>query len=136
MTVDSNNPALVTEIPLKIKIRGGRKIMLTPDGDRAVTQPAARIDNTMIKLIARGYRWHRLLSSGAYTSIDELGVAEKIDGSYVSRVLRLAYLSPTIVEAILAGRHPPQLTAKDLLKPFPMDWKEQENNLLATQTLL
>ena len=136
MTIDSNKPALVTEIPLKIRIRGGRKIMLTPDGARAVTQPAARIDNTMIKLIARGYRWHRLLSSGAYTSIDELGAAEKIDGSYVSRVPRLAYLSPTIVEAILAGRHPPQLTAKDLLKPFPMDWREQENNLLATQKLL
>jgi hypothetical protein len=77
-----------------------------------------------------------LLSSGAYTSIYELATAGKIDESYLSRVLRLAYLSPTIVEAILAGRHPPQLTAKDLLKPFPMDWREQENNLLATQKLL
>ena len=56
MTVDSNNPALVTEIPLKIKMRGGRKIMLTPDGARAVTQPAVRIDNTMIKLITGGRR--------------------------------------------------------------------------------
>ncbi len=134
MTIDSNKPALVTDIPLKIKIRGGRKIMLTPDGTRAVTQPAARIDNTMIKLIARGYRWHRLLSSGAYTSIDELAAAEKIDGSYVSRVLRLAYLSPTIVESILAGRHPPQLTAKDLLKPFPMDWRGQRAVFVLSDT--
>ena len=136
MTVDSNNPALVTEIPLKIKMRGGRKIMLTPDGARAVTQPAARIDNTMIKLIARGYRWHRLLSSGAYTSIDELAAAEKIKGSHVCRILRPAHLAPSIVEAILEGRHAPHLTIKDLMKPFPMDWREQENNLLATQKLL
>jgi hypothetical protein len=108
---------------------GERKIVAIPDGARAVAQRARRIDNTMIKLIARGYRWHRLLSSGAYTSIDELAAAEKIDGSYVSQVLRLAYLSPTIVEAILAVRYPPQLTAKDLLKPIPMDWREQESHL-------
>ena len=135
MTIDSKKNRLGNRDTAEDQNSGRSKIMLTPDGARAVTQPAARIDNTMIKLIARGYRWHRLLSSGAYTSIDELAAAEKIDGSYVSRVLRLAYLSPTIVEAILAGRHPPHLTMKDLMKPFPMDWREQETNLLAEQKL-
>ncbi len=42
------------------------------------------------------------------------------------RILRLAHLAPTIVEAILEGRHPPLLTMKDLMKPFPLDWREQE----------
>ena len=68
--------------------------------------------------------------------IGAFAATEAIDGSYVNRILQLVYLSPSIIEAILAGRHPPQLTAKDLLKPFPMDWREQENNLLATQKLL
>jgi hypothetical protein len=129
-------PHAVTEIAMNFRVRGGRKVMILPDGTRAVMRREATIDNTMVKVLARGFRWRRLLESGEYTSIDELAAAEKIDGSYVSRVLRLAYLSPTIVEAILAGSHPPELTAKDLLKPFPMDWREQENNLLATQKLL
>ncbi len=129
-------PHAVTEIAMNFRVRGGRKVMILPDGTRAVMRREATIDNTMVKVLARGFRWRRLLESGAYTSIDELAAAEKIDGSYVSRALRLAYLSPTIVEAILAGRHPPHLTMKDLMKPFPMDWKEQENNLLATQKLL
>jgi hypothetical protein len=68
--------------------------------------------------------------------IGAFAATETIDGSYVNRIVQLAYLSPTIVEAILAGRHPPHLTMKDLMKPFPMDWREQENNLLATQKLL
>ncbi len=103
--------------------------MLLPDGTRAVMRREATIDNTMVKALARGFRWRRLIESGAYTSIDELAAVERIDGSYVSRALRLAYLSPTIVEAILARRHPPQLAAKDLLKPFPLDWREQEQSL-------
>lgn len=55
-----------------------------------------------------------------------LAAPEAIEGSYVCRILRLAHLAPSIVEAILEGRHPPQLTMKDLMKPFPLDWKEQE----------
>ena len=125
-----------THIPMTFRPRGGKTVIVLPDGSRGLVRREATIDNTMIKLIARGYRWHRLLSSGAYTSIDELAAAEKIKGSHVCRILRPAHLAPSIVEAILEGRHAPHLTIKDLMKPFPMDWREQENNLLATQKLL
>lgn len=67
-----------------------------------------------------------LLESGEYSSIDALAAAEKIEGSYVCRILRLAHLAPSIVEAILESQHPPQLTMKGLMKPFPLDWREQE----------
>ncbi len=62
---------------------------------------------------------------GAHASIDDLPRAEKITASYVSRVLRLAYLSPTIVEAILDGKYPAHLTIKDLTGPFPLEWDRQ-----------
>ena len=45
--------------------------------------------------------------------------------------MRLAYLSPTIVESILDGRHPAHLTMKDLMEPFPLDWAAQERHFLA-----
>ena len=90
----------------------------------------ATTDNTMIKVIARGFRWQRLLYDGTYATIEDLAAAEKINPSYVSRILRLAYLSPTVVQAILEGSHPAWLTMKDLLRPLPSDWAEQERLLL------
>ena len=91
----------------------------------------ATIDNTMIKVIARGFRWQRLLYAGTYATIEDLAAAEKINPSYVSRILRLAYLSPKVVQAILDGSHPAWLTMRDLLEPFPMDWQLQEKKFLA-----
>jgi putative transposase len=66
-----------------------------------------------------------MLLDGTHSSIDDLSRAEKITTSYVSRVLRLAYLSPTIVEAILDGKYPAHLTLKDLMRPFPLEWDRQ-----------
>jgi len=57
--------------------------------------------------------------------------SENISPSFVSPILRLAYLSPTIVEATRVGKYPAQLTMKDLMELFPMDWDRQaEHSLL------
>ena len=121
-------PIPTTEIPMSFRIRGGKTVMVLPDGSRAVARREAIVDNTMVKVLARGFRWQRLLYDGTYATIEDMAVAEKINPSYISRLMRLAYLSPTIVEAILDGRHPAHLTMKDLMEPFPLDWKEQERH--------
>jgi hypothetical protein len=79
----------------------------------------------MVKAVARGFRWRKLLETGAYWSIGELAAAEKINPSYVSRILRLTLLAPDIIEAILDGRHPPVLTLANTMKYFPVLWNEQ-----------
>lgn len=79
----------------------------------------------MVKAIARGFRWRSLMDTGKFTTIDDLASAEKISASYMSRVTRLSLLAPSIVDAILDGRHPPFLQLRTLLKPFPLDWSEQ-----------
>ena len=84
----------------------------------------------MVKVIVRGFRWQRLLCNGTCSTIEDLAAAEKINRSYVSRVLRQAYLSPKIVQAILDGKQPAWLTMKELLKPFPSEWHLQEANYL------
>ncbi len=119
---------LRTDIPMTFRLRGGKTAMVLPDGTRAVQQREATIDNTMVKAIARGFRWHKMLYEGAYATIEDLSAAEKINPSYVSRVMRLAFLSPAIVEAILEGKQPAHLTMKDLLRPFPVDWAKQEHH--------
>ena len=122
--------AEITDIPMSFRPRGGRTVIVLPNGSRGVVRREATIDNTMIKVIARGFRWHRLLYDGTYATIEDLAAAEKINPSYVSRILRLAYLSPVVVQAILDGKHPAWLTMKDLLRPLPSDWAEQERLFL------
>ncbi len=115
----------MTHIPMTFRARAGKTVIVLPDGSRGVVRRGATIDNSMVKLLVRGFRWQRMLYEGKFTSIEDLSAAEKINPSYVSRVLRLSYLSPKIVEAILDGKGPARLTMKDLMEPFPIDWQKQ-----------
>lgn len=84
----------------------------------------------MVKAIARAFRWQAMLENGTYWCLDEIGQAEKIARSFVSRVIRLALLAPDIVEAILAGKQPAHLTLRDLMGPFPVEWAGQREALI------
>ena len=108
-------------IPLSVKLRGGRKAMVTP----GVLALERRQDITLMKAVAQALRWRRMLEAGQFATIKDLAAAEKINSSYVSRVLRLTLLAPGIVEAILDGRQPEGMTLPALMKPFPVKWPEQ-----------
>ena len=123
-TMSKDRCTVTVRVPLAIKKRGGRKLVVAPDG-APWSAARARIDNTMVKAIARAHRWKALLESGQYASVADLAAAERINGSYVCRVLRLTMLAPNIVEAIMDGRQPPALQMEVLLKPFPVEWGEQ-----------
>jgi hypothetical protein len=126
----TNADIISIEIPMAFKKRGGRKVIVLPDGSHGHPVPAATIDNTMIKAIARAFRWQKLLENGTYTCLDDIARSEKIGASFVSRYYRLVLLAPDIVEAILDGRQPAHLTLKDLLVSFPVEWKGQREMLL------
>ena len=121
-----------TEIPMTFRRRGGKAVIVLPNGDRAIERREALIDNAMVKLLARGHRWHRKLFDGTHASIEDMAKSETISPSFASRILRLAYLSPMIVEAILDGKYPAHLTMKDLMEPFPVDWSMQEKIFLSS----
>jgi hypothetical protein len=82
----------------------------------------------MFKALARGFRWRKLLETGAYGTIEEIAAAEKINSSYVGRLLRMTLLAPDIVEAILDGRQPAEMTLAGLMEPFPVEWSEQKDS--------
>ena len=114
-------------MPFSVRKRGGRKLVLAPDG--APMPPAAPyIEGTLVKAIARAFRWQKMLESGRYATIKEIAVAEKINSSYVSRVLRLTLLAPATVEAILDGRANAAPTLAEAMKVFPVKWSEQAGN--------
>jgi hypothetical protein len=108
-----------------IRKRGGRKLILTPDGSVAPSAARARPDSALLKALARGFRWRKLLETGDYATMEEIADAENINPSYVSRVLRMTLLAPEIVEAILTGRQPPALTMARAMQPFPREWTNQ-----------
>jgi hypothetical protein len=91
----------MASIPTMSTKRGGRKLMVTPDGAKWAPRP--RVDNAMVKASARAFRWRKLLDTGVHASLENLARAKGVTPSYVSRVVRLTLLAPEIVEAILVG---------------------------------
>lgn len=116
-------------VPMTFQRRGGRKLIIAPDGTDDWAQPQPKQDDTLIKAIARARRWRMKLESGKIPSIRQLAEMEKISSSYLARILRLSLLAPDIVESILDGRQPKGLTLADFMEPFPAEWEEQRRRL-------
>jgi hypothetical protein len=116
---------LTVQVPFRVRARGGRVKIVAPDGQIDRLPAPQRADQAMVKAVARGFRWRKLIETGACASVADIARAEKISDSYVSRHLRLTLLSPAIVEAILDGRQPATVTLPRLLSPFPIEWSEQ-----------
>jgi hypothetical protein len=109
-------------VPLAFSKRGGRKVVITPHGSSAWAPRQTRVDNSLVKAIARAHRWKQMMESGTYASVTDLAAAEQINQSYLCRVLRLTLLAPDIVEAVLDGRQGSAPQLHELMKPFPLDW--------------
>jgi hypothetical protein len=123
MTRATPIPDTVTvHVPFRIIKRGGRKLIITPEG---ATAQRRQIDNTIIKALARAFRWTRMLENGAFTTVGDLAAHEAIAPSYMTRVMRLTLLAPEIVSAIVEGRQGPEMTLVRLLEPFPTEWAGQ-----------
>ena len=129
--------SVTVTVPLTIRRRGGRKQIIGPDG--AVARPGdngagvvpVHGDPALIKALARGFRWRRMLEDGRYASISEMAKAEGVECGYVGSLLRLTLLAPEMVEAILDGRRPDDVSLLRLLQPLPQNWSEQRNALTA-----
>jgi hypothetical protein len=109
---------------MRFQRRGVRKRTIVPS-----SKP--RPDGALVKAPAPAWRWQRMLDDGVYASVSEIGDAENISKSYVSRILRLALLAPDIIEAILAGRTDQALVLEKLERPLPASWEEQRRRLIA-----
>ena len=125
---------LVIRIPMQFQRRGGRKRIVALDGSAIVPVLKPQPDSTIVKALARAWRWQRQLDEGACSCVSDIGEAEGISKSYVSRILRLALLAPDIIETILAGGADYALTLETLERPLPASWDEQRAALHAGGT--
>ncbi len=114
---------ITVSTPARLK-RMGQETKLViegPGGPPAIPNP------TLVKLIAKGQRYRDLLMQGDAGSIQELADGEGVSRPYFSSVVRLGFLAPDIIKAILRGEQPATLSAKWLLKntALPLDWSDQ-----------
>jgi hypothetical protein len=118
---------VTVRVPLAIRKRGGRKVVVSPEGSVLTTAPrqfATNADPSLLKALGRAFRWKRLLDDGTYASVSDIARAEKLDRTYVGDVLRLTLLAPAIVEAILEGRQEEGVTLPALMKGVGVQWSK------------
>ena len=118
--LDTTDQTTVTvHVPMTFTVRGGRKTILS---DAVPAPPQPRIDNALLKALARAHRWRRMIESDEYGSITDLARAEGVNQSYACRILRLSLLAPSIVTTILNGRLDSDVMLKQLMAHQEIEW--------------
>jgi hypothetical protein len=122
-----SNETLRVVIPLTIRRRNGRPKILPPaEVDRV--QPAAQ-DPHVLRAVGRAWSWRRQLESGAATTMQDIATTAKVSDRFVSRMIRLAYLSPDVLEQLVIHRRPPALSLIDLCAVAELPWIEQRERV-------
>ncbi|WP_363351849.1 hypothetical protein [Methylocystis echinoides] len=109
-------------IPLTFRRRNGRPKILPPEREPGFQ---ARLqDPHILRALGRAWAWRRL-ENGEAATIQDIALAERVTDRYVSRIMRLAYLSPDVLERLLLWRVPPAVSINDLMKASYLPWVEQ-----------
>ncbi len=124
--MDGGAVKLSTFIPLQIRKRGVRKVVIRPDGESASPTSRAQFDSPMLVALARAFYWQQLLDDGVVASGTDIAQREGLHHSTVNELLRLTLLGPAIIQAILAGTQPRCMSLIWFQRnPLPPDWFEQ-----------
>lgn len=124
--MDGGAMKLSTFIPLKIKKRGVRKVVIRPDGESSRHASRSQHDNPLLVALARAFYWQQLLDEGVAASGADIAQREGLHHSTVNELLRLTLLEPAIIQAILVGKQPRCMSLIWFQRnPLPLDWIEQ-----------
>ena len=124
----SGQVKLSTFIPLKIRKRGGSKVVIRPDDQLdAPGKIATQIDQPLLVALSRAFYWQQLLDDGMVGSGSEIAQREGLHHSTVNELLRLTLLEPAIIQNILAGQQPRCMCLLWFQRnPLPTDWVAQQ----------
>jgi len=117
------NDTIRVFIPLTQKRRNGRPRIVAPD---IATGFQTRLqDPHILRALGRAWAWRRKLESGEAATIQDIAMTEQVTDRYVSRIMRLAYLSPDVLERLVIWRDPPAVSVNDLINATYLPWAEQ-----------
>ena len=130
---DGGRVKLTTFIPLKIRKRGGSKVVVRPDSQLdAPGKVATQIDQPLLVALTRAFYWQQLLDDGVVGSGSEIAQREGLHHSTVNELLRLTLLEPAIIRTILAGQQPRCMSLLWFQRnPLPTDWMAQREVVTA-----
>lgn len=124
--IDTQERKIIVHVPVNFRTWGGKKVLVGPKGqDLRKLELEMRKDEKLLKALARAYKWQKQIALGKYQNAREIEEAEKINHSYVQRVMRMMMLSPRIIEAILDGEQPEGFALTDIDRTFSPVWDEQ-----------
>ncbi len=117
---------LTKPVPIRLK-RRGLEMRMVVEGDVG----RSRIDLSLLKAVARARKWSLDLIAGRTTSLGEVSRTERVDGRSLRRLIQLGFLSPRIVEAMVEGRQPPEMSVVALTRRIKLAprWSAQEQAL-------
>jgi hypothetical protein len=130
--LSNDGRTLDVRVPVHVSKQGGRKVVLTPEGEGPRTN-RRRGNDALVRALARAFRWRTLIETGVYSTIAELSAGEKVSPSYVSRLLTLTLLAPALVEHFLDQRQFGPIAMHRFGRPLPLDW-EAQRQILSEQT--
>lgn len=126
--ISHDGSSLTVSIPMAIRKRGGRKVVVSPAGAEPWAPSQLRIDNTLRRAVVQAFHWKRQLELGKFATISELAEAEKLDRSFVSHTLPLTLLAPDLVDAILDGKQPRTMELQPLMRRLAVEWEHQRRD--------
>ena len=121
--MSSPNDIIPVVIPLAIRRHNGRPKVLPPE-DVAARQARAQ-DPHILTALGRAWAWRRKLESGEAATVGDIAEAEKVTDRFVSRTMRLAYLSPEVLERLVLQREPPAISVLELIEATYLPWARQ-----------
>lgn len=117
------NDSIRVFIPLTLRRRNGRPRILPPEPE---THFQSRLqDPHILRALGRAWAWRRRLECGEANTIHDIAKSEKVTDRFVSRIMRLAYLSPDVLERLVILRVPPSVSVNELIDATYLPWAEQ-----------
>ena len=121
--MNGSNDNIRVVIPLTIRRRNGRPKILPPES--VADEQVRAQDPHILKALGRAWAWRRRLESGDVATAGDLAKLEGVTERFVSRTMRLAFLSPVALERLLLMRQPPALSWYHLVSVTSTPWREQ-----------
>lgn len=121
-------------VPLTIRPRNGRPRVLPPES--AIEQQERVQDHHVLKALGRAWAWRRRLESGGATTVHDIAKLEKVTDRFVSRTMRLAYLSPEVLERLVVKREPLSITLAELIDTTYLPWVQQMESVFSSPPIV
>ena len=114
-------------IPLTLRRKNGRPRILPPEPETHFQ--TRNQDPHILKALGRAWAWRRRLETGEAATVNDIGKVEGVSGRFVGRIIRLAYLSPDVLERLVISREQPSASIHDLCRTAHLPWAEQMERL-------